>query len=79
MTTLRAGRYTIAVTDESRRTGFVVQQMHGATTWLSTGAFTGKRTQVDRSHEGAVELLRLDGRGEDLVHRPFVSAATAAG
>ena len=45
VTTLRAGRYTIAVTDESRRTGFVVQQMHGATTWLSTGAFTGKRTR----------------------------------
>ena len=35
--------------------------------------------EVDRFHEGAVELLRLDGRGEDLVHRPLVSAATAAG
>jgi hypothetical protein len=46
VTTLRAGRYTIAVTDESRRTGFVVQQLHGATTWLSTGAFTGKRTRA---------------------------------
>jgi hypothetical protein len=43
VTTLRAGRYTVAVTDESRRTGFVVRQLHGATTWLSTGAFTGKR------------------------------------
>jgi hypothetical protein len=45
VTTLRAGRYTIVVIDASRRTGFVVQQTHGATTWLSTGAFTGKRTR----------------------------------
>lgn len=45
VTMLRAGRYTIAVADESRRTGFVVRQMHGATTWLSTAAFTGKRTR----------------------------------
>ena len=46
VTALRAGRYTVAVTDESRRTGFVVRQVHGATTWLSTGSFTGKRTRA---------------------------------
>ena len=43
VTTLRSGRYTIALTDESRRAGFVVQQLHGETTRLSTGSFTGKR------------------------------------
>ena len=79
VTALRAGRYTIAVTDQSRRTGFVVQKMHGATTWLSTGGLHRYPAQVDRFHEGAVELLPLDGRGEDLLHRPLVSAATAAG
>ena len=49
---LRAGRYTIAVTDQSRRTGFVVQQVHGGTTVLSTGSFAGKRTRSIEFRKG---------------------------
>jgi hypothetical protein len=45
VTTLRAGRYTIALTDASRRSGFVVQQLHGGTIELSTASFTGKRSR----------------------------------
>ena len=50
VTALRAGRYTITVTDESRRSGFAIEQTHGATTVLSTGLFAGKRsTPIDLS------------------------------
>lgn len=43
VTTLTAGKYTIAVVDHSKTSGFIVQGLHQAATTLSTAAFVGSR------------------------------------
>jgi hypothetical protein len=48
LTTLVAGRYTVAVADHSRQKGFVLQEIHRAATTLAEGSFVGKRsTTID--------------------------------
>ena len=61
--TLKAGRYTVAVTDKSKKSGFVVQEAGQPAISISTGAFTGKRSVP-------VELLK----GQWLFYPSFLGA-----
>jgi hypothetical protein len=44
VSTLKSGRYTISVTDRSKKNGFIVQESGNTPDTVSTGAFTGKRS-----------------------------------
>jgi hypothetical protein len=45
VSSLKSGRYTISVTDASKKSGFVIQESHKVATAVSTSAFTGKKTK----------------------------------
>ena len=44
VTTLKAGRYTVTVTDSSKKAGFTIQEIKKTATTLTAGTFTGKKT-----------------------------------
>ena len=46
VTSLKAGRYTFAVTDSSGKAGFNVQRIKSGAVTLTTSAFTGKRSKT---------------------------------
>jgi hypothetical protein len=49
---LKAGRYTLTVTDDSKKAGFNLQQIKSSALALTTTAFTGKRTRTVALHPG---------------------------
>lgn len=44
VSTLKSGRYTVVVSDKSKKSGFVLQEIHKLATSVSSGAFVGKRS-----------------------------------
>jgi len=46
VTSLKAGRYTLQVTDSSTRAGFNIQEVRNDPVTVTTGAFTGKRSKT---------------------------------
>ena len=47
---LKAGLYTVSVTDSSKKSGFIIQESHKVATSVSTAPFTGKkRKRLDLS------------------------------
>ena len=44
VSTVKAGKYVIAVVDQSKKSGFVVQELHKLGTVVSSAPFTGKRS-----------------------------------
>jgi hypothetical protein len=65
VSTLKSGRYTITVTDHSKKDGFLVQESGNTADTVSTGAFTGKRSV-------AVTL----GKGQWFFYPSFIGAKT---
>lgn len=49
---LRSGKYTISVVDDSRRAGFTLQESSEPSTTLTTTTFVGKRTRTVALHAG---------------------------
>jgi hypothetical protein len=43
---LKAGLYTVSVTDSSKKSGFVIQQSHKLATSVSSAPFTGKKSKT---------------------------------
>ena len=46
VSSLAAGRYTVSVTDSSKKSGFVIQESHKVATAVSTAPFTGKKSKT---------------------------------
>jgi hypothetical protein len=46
VSSLKAGLYTVSVTDSSKKSGFVIQQSHKLATSISTAPFTGKKSKT---------------------------------
>ena len=46
MSSLKAGLYTVSVTDASKRSGFVIQESNKVATAVSTAPFTGKKSKT---------------------------------
>jgi hypothetical protein len=46
VTSLTAGRYTVKVTDDSRKAGFNIQEVKNNAVTVTTGAFMGKRSKT---------------------------------
>jgi hypothetical protein len=44
VTTLQAGRYRISIVDQSKTSGFIIQQFHKLATTVAGASFTGRRT-----------------------------------
>ncbi len=44
MTTLKAGRYTVSVVDQSKKSGFIIQESRKAATTAAGVSFVGKKT-----------------------------------
>ena len=44
--TLKAGRYTFSITDESKKSGFTVQETGRPATTVTTSPFTGRKKQT---------------------------------
>ena len=63
--TLKAGRYTFSITDESKKSGFTVQEAGRPATTVTTSPFTGRRKQ-------AIVL----GAGQWFVYPSFVGKKT---
>ena len=45
VSSLKAGLYTVSVTDSSKKSGFVIQESHKVATAVSTAPFTGKKSK----------------------------------
>jgi hypothetical protein len=65
VSTLKSGRYTITVSDHSKKSGFIVQESGNTANTVSTGVFTGKRSVT-------VSL----GRGQWFFYPSFLGAKT---
>ncbi len=46
VSSLKAGLYTVSVTDSSKKSGFVIQESHKVATSVSTAPFTGKKSKT---------------------------------
>lgn len=46
VSSLEAGLYRVSVTDASKQSGFVIQQIHKVATAVSTAPFTGKKSKT---------------------------------
>ena len=67
--TLKAGRYTFSVSDQSAKGGFILQQIKQGANTLTGVAYVGKRS-VDAEPQGRAVVLLPDVRGrKDLFHR----------
>ena len=43
---LKAGRYTISVTDQSKTVGFTIERIKGSPTTMTSGSFVGKKAKI---------------------------------
>jgi hypothetical protein len=52
VSSLKAGLYTVSVTDSSKKSGFVIQQSHKLATSVSSAPFTGKKSKTPDLSKG---------------------------
>ena len=70
--TLKAGRYTFSITDESKKSGFTVQETGRPATTVTTSPFTGKKKQTIVLGAGQWFAYPSLRRQEDVLHRHLV-------